>query len=256
MSGPPPDECWIAVDSKRWIGEPGQLSGVLDALETDLQMVPELVGPDERHRKAYARKAVLSKIPRARGREWFLMFFRDHAPVYGGSIASVTGTKIQVGFKAEGLVGGWKPVFGLADEIARRVGPRLLAVAPRFERRDPKEGEDAETIDWIIESGYMYEPNLRKQGLIGLAPRTYLGPDVVELIGRARIDALALPCQWLDGGGVRLDLVPEPWDATAEDLVKPWRAAMAILRESEVFSTGHVTSPYGTVIARRGRRWV
>jgi hypothetical protein len=255
VAEPRPTECWIAVSSQRWVGEPGQLAGVLDALEADPRLVPERFGPDEQHLKPYTRKAVLSRAPKTRGREWFLMLVRAHPLALDGSIASTSGTKIQLGFTSEDSADGWRPVFELADEIARRTGPQLVAVTPRYQRRDPKEGEDAETIDWIIESGDMYEPRLRQYGLLGLAPRTYLGSDVVELIGRERIEGLALPRQWFEGGGVRIDLVPEPWDAKAEDLARPWREAMAILRESEVFSTGQVTSPHGRVIPKRGKRW-
>ena len=112
-----------------------------------------------------------------------------------------------------------------------------------------------ETLAWLEKSTHTYEPELKQYGLLGLAPRTYFGPDIVELIGRARIDALALPMHWFDDGTVRIDLVPEPWNAAPEDLVEPWRAAMEILRPSEVFSTGYV-HPSGMLIPRRGKRWV
>lgn len=243
------DECWISANFTRPMTR-AQVGALLDVLEANASTAPERAGSDERRLKAYARAQALAKAPTKAGGEWYLALERRSPLAFEASIASSATTNLRMRFRNDGR----KAVFELGEQLARILEPRLLCVAPEFERRDPAEGEDAETIDWIIESTYATEPNLSKHGLIGLAPRTYFGPEIVALIGRERIDALELPKRW-SGESVCIDLVPEPWNARVEDLIAPWRAAMSKLRASEVFSTGRVLSPHGTVLPRRGRRW-
>jgi hypothetical protein len=250
----PSSRCLIAASTKRWIGETGQLAGMLDALEALPEAVPDRAGPDERALAPYSREAVLAKLPKRRGQEWYVELARERRPRSTGSLSSsALGTTLLLRFE-ERPASGWKAAFDLGDDIMQHMGPRIMSITFDI---DPRPAVDAvaETIDAIIEAAHTYQPNLRQYGLIGLSPRTYFDASLVELIGRERIERLPVPHRRFENGGDRVDLVPEPWHAAPEELVEPWRAAMAILRESDVFSTIKGYTPNGTVIAKRGKRW-
>jgi hypothetical protein len=148
----------------------------------------------------------------------------------------------------------WHHLFSLGDSLSAAYQPDI-AWAHLFSKvRPPLTTADAET-QWLIDSGVVGSSSLYYDyGPGGLGLRTYLGPRLVALFGRDLL--LSTPAQTteLDWGGIRLDLVAEPWQAAQSELHAAWRVAMEHLRPARVFAE-MTLKPNGAVRFTRGDRF-
>lgn len=76
--------------------------------------------------------------------------------------------------------------------------------------------------------------DLHERGLDSICARTWFGPMLVERIGRARLLGIEGATEQ-SRGGIRIDLVPEPWSASFEDLRRQKEKAMEQLEPSGMF---------------------
>jgi hypothetical protein len=67
--------------------------------------------------------------------------------------------------------------------------------------------------------------------------RTYIGPLLLDQLGRERVMSLPVPTRELPWGGIRIDLAEDPWQASQEALQQGWQGAMEHLRAAGVFAT-------------------
>jgi hypothetical protein len=244
----------VSFSTTRWIGDKALLGAVLDALASEVRFEPERFGTDERRMKAFSKKAMLSAAPKQAGREWIVLFERDAPFTFQGSFTTTRETSSLIGVQ-DPSPEAIRAAFDLGDRLAPIVTPEVAAVGRWIDAERPAPHADAETVVWMNAAVGVDWGSLRSEGLVGLAARTYLGPSVVELIGRATIEALPVPVAWQPWGGVRVDLVPEPWSATEPELVEAWKKAMAVLRPSDAFSRGKVNAP-GWLAAGLAKRWI
>ena len=95
-------------------------------------------------------------------------------------------------------------------------------------------GEDAKHYDRLHR---LTGDELRLQGLRGLYARTWLGPELVERIGRARLsDDSQLITRTYSGGAMRVDLADSFWDEPIEELASLSAAVRRRYRDSGAFS--------------------
>jgi hypothetical protein len=76
---------------------------------------------------------------------------------------------------------------------------------------------------------------VQEHGLDGLAATTWFGPFFVDRIGADRLARAGAVVDDLVGA-VRLDLVPDPWDAAPRTLLDAKRRAMEMLAPSGIFA--------------------
>lgn len=125
--------------------------------------------------------------------------------------------------------------FELADAVADALEPdcafahlnaALSAVPSKI--RDERAAIDSN----VLEGVRYYSDNT-----LNLPMRTWFGPRLLRQIDRAALNRLSPPAAVSDTAwdGVRIDLLPKPWQADALRLVEVQRAAMQELRTSGLF---------------------
>lgn len=131
----------------------------------------------------------------------------------------------------------WPALFVLGDALAEVYQPDIAWVHISADLEPPFDDPQQETrflIDsGVVGAGVSYEDF----GPGGFGLRTYIGPRFVELFGRDLLLSTPAVVAALPWGGVRVDLVEQPWQADAPPLTSVWRAAMEHVRPAQVFST-------------------
>jgi hypothetical protein len=144
----------------------------------------------------------------------------------------------------------WREAFDYARELADAYQPEFGWVHVATEPAE--EFEMQELIEEGCSAASTYGYGDRGPG--GLGMRTFIGPHMVELIGRDLLLSAPVEVEKLSWGGMRLDLVREPWTASPEVLREAWQKAMDHLRPSQVFATYEI-SPSGAITFQPGARF-
>lgn len=130
----------------------------------------------------------------------------------------------------------WSELFALGDTLAQVYHPEIAWVHG-FSNTQPPVTNEMERAQFLLDSAVSgARPKYDDQGPRGLGMRTYFGPHLVDLLGRERlIGSPGVVCE-LDWGGIRIDLVEQPWDVSQSELLQSWQAAMDHLRPTQVFA--------------------
>src|SRR5262249_52780291 len=113
-------------------------------------------------------------------------------------------------------------IYELAGELAERFRAVYGTVHPDVQDGTKFRAAGNLELEW-----------LQRYGPLAVAARTWYGAHLVGLIGEDRIRAagVAAPLPW---GGLRLDLVPEPWAAGIDTLKQRQAEAVAALAPAQV----------------------
>jgi len=147
----------------------------------------------------------------------------------------------------------WPALFELGDALAEVYRPDFAWVH-LFADVEPPFAEPVEATRFLMDAGVggagaAYEDF----GPGGLGLRTYIGPRFVQLFGHALLLATPAVVAELPWGGIRVDLVEQPWQAAPSVLTSAWQAAMDHLRPAQLFSTPERDDD-GYVTFRRSER--
>lgn len=229
-------------------------ASVLDVLLSLEPLTPETYGREQRGQLPFDRDTVCAEDYRP-SRELFLIR-RKKTISYDLMLGFDRWPHLVMKFppkkiRAEDI----RLIFSGADEMARAYEPDMGWVQFFGDYRWPsKEPEVAMQILMDLGcSGHISDYEEHGPGALGL--RTYLGPYVVRQIGKKRLLSLPEPCLVTeqDWGGIRVDLVEEPWRSDASTLRKIWQKAMEHLRPAEFFATPTIHSN-GAVTWKRGAK--
>jgi hypothetical protein len=130
----------------------------------------------------------------------------------------------------------WRHLFELGDTLADAYRPDI-GWAHLFSKTGPPATDEDHATQLLMDacvvgSGADYD----NAGPGNLGMRTYVGPRIVEMVGRDLLLSTPAEVTELAWGGVRLDLVAEPWAAERAALLAAWRGATEHLRPARVFS--------------------
>jgi hypothetical protein len=224
----------------------------VDALLSDAELAPEQMSKDEAGGEPFARTALSQGdwapsqltqfLRRTRGQPYELQLTLSKRPHLGMEfpVAKTPARNLPLVFRAGDLLAAAvQPDMGWVHVCAQLPKP-------------PKEPDDV-TQSLMDLSSDGNPVDYSEDGPGGLGMRTYLGPFVVEQVGRERLKTLPKPAQVteLPWGGVRVDLAPEPWAASAKALRDSWQQAMKHLRPAEFFATLSL-GPKGQLRTQRG----
>jgi hypothetical protein len=215
------------------LGERAHLDAVLDLL-AGAGLEPTHAGERENELVAFDRAATVDAI--TSGRRRLLSLARRKAPRYTATLraqrAGLTSIAIDAGANPRP-----ETLYQLGDQLAERFRAAYGVVHPDDGTRFRAAGN--------MELGW-----LQDYGPLSVAARTWYGAHLTGLIGAERIRAAgtATPLSW---GGMRLDLVPEPWTADIATLKQRQAEAIAVLEPAQVL--GNYSHP---VTYKPSARWV
>ncbi|MEZ5119957.1 MAG: hypothetical protein R2686_08660 [Candidatus Nanopelagicales bacterium] len=108
--------------------------------------------------------------------------------------------------------------------------------APHLDNGQPTWSTDSERLLHRVNSCTPAYSDYFRIGPRGLGTRTTFGPHYVEQFGRERLLSTPVHVTELEWGGIQLDLVEEPWNASEEDLVAAWERGMEHLAPAGIFA--------------------
>ena len=159
-----------------------------------------------------------------------MLLWRQKAVHYEGQITRSPGVINQVLLRATKTLtpDAVSAFYKACTTVVEAVGFEYAVLHERFE------GFKSHDPDFLA-SYALKTFSFAKNGPNGIGVRTWFGKSLVKSIRRDRLlqHPLATPA---GDGGMRLDLVSEPAEATFETLLAAHRAAYAPLRESGMFS--------------------
>jgi hypothetical protein len=217
------------------LGEREHLEAVFDAL-AQAKLEPTHAGEREYSLTAFERAQTVAAI--VGGTQRVLELARRKAPRYTAGLraqdAGLTSIAIDVGAHPRPQV-----IYELGDRLAERFRADYGVVHPVV-----RDGTD------FGSAGNMELGWLQSYGPLDVGVRTWYGPHLAALIGEELIRAagVATPLPW---GGLRLDLVAEPWAADIDTLKQRQAEAIAALAPAQVL--GDYSHP---VTYKPSARWV
>jgi hypothetical protein len=244
----------IEMVGARPIFQGGVRTALVDALLSSPELVPEQVGMSEEGGKPFDRKALGTADWAPSQGTWFLR--RTKGQPYVLQLSLSKRPHLYMEFPVAKTPARNLPlVFQAGDLLAAAFQPDMGWVHVSAELPTPPTAPDDVTQELMDLGSDGHPTKYGKYGPGGLGLRSYVGPFVVEQVGRQRLLELPKPAQATEQawGGVRVDLAPDPWTASAKVLRDSWRKAMEHLRPAEFFATLSL-GPEGELNRQRGTR--
>jgi hypothetical protein len=229
------------------------LAPVVAALGASPLFAPEYWGLDERSAFPFDAKKV-SSVAKGEASFYMLQLKRKKRLKHTSLIRLNDKPGFIVELSPKTPAADWRSLFDLGNSLAEAYRPDIAWVHLYSKVVPPPTDEDDATqllMDRsVVGSGIEYDD----YGPGGLGLRTYVGPRLVELIGRDLLLSTPSETTELPWGGVRLDLVAAPWAAARGELLAAWRAATEHLRPAKVFTEARLDER-GIVQLKRGERF-
>lgn len=223
-----PNKIRIVMLTREALNTPGPLSRVLDALEGSGGLEPTHWGRDDRARDPYSHERLLDAVKQP-DEPLVLGLRRTKSPRYEAHVSigdpqvRMFSLEVQSGVSAANL----RRAFDLGDALASATRPEFGLVHLVW--------SDAEGGDGYNATGVLSAKKFQSCGPDAVAARTWMGSHMSTLIGRRRLEGTGVPLHECDGGIVRFDLLPEPWEADFAALSTRQREVMQQLGDSGVF---------------------
>ncbi|MBN1046989.1 hypothetical protein DVW08_16780 [Clostridium botulinum] len=129
----------------------------------------------------------------------------------------------------------WEDFFKLSDEIASIIKPRFgttVIWSNEVEIDEDNKGIFQHMLKSRSEAPVSFLPD----GPLGVSLRTYFNEEIINLFGREFLLNTPAYVKELKWGGIRIDLVKEPWNIDMKVMFDSWRKVMKYLNEANVFS--------------------
>ena len=130
----------------------------------------------------------------------------------------------------------WTELLHLCDEVAAVVRPRFGVVHRFLSTPTPWTSERDRRLRLVDFVAQPVPVTYAKAGPLGLAMRTYVGPQVADLFGRDRLLATPGVVEVLDDGVIRIDLARDLWNVSEDSLLERWTTATDHLAPSEALA--------------------
>ncbi len=241
-----PDNVFIELLTCARLHSRDELNRLLMALENSVDGPPTHWGHEDRADVVYQHNNLLDEITSLTGDALVPTLHRRKSPRYETSFSirrhdfNFVSVEFASGVPDEKLV----DVFSLGNALADALQVEFGIVHPVWQL-----GERSQPY---TESGVFSPSELNEYGPRAICARTWLGPSIARMIGRKRlIDAgcFVTDTAW---GGLQIDLLSPPWDATFDLVSAQQTTVMSRLASTEVFGNycrgSHPTKP--------GTRWI
>lgn len=237
-----PDRIDLEVFTWHSLRSKDDLDCLLSALETS-DLAPTHWGLTEPVRNQYDRNAVIAGVSATGSHELYTpsLHRRKAAPRYEAFFSTSSEDLNFVNSKFQNAldIKCLSQIFALGDTLAENLEAELAFVHPIWYETNQ-----------VNLSPYVKVRDLQKYGLRSIGARTWLGPFLVKTIGRDLLYSCGAYAQDTSWGGIRLDLVKDPWQADVEALSDAQAKVMQNLDSSGIFGD------YTNVLAHKpGNNW-
>jgi hypothetical protein len=127
-----------------------------------------------------------------------------------------------------------KAIYEATERLVHALPTIYAHVQPIWRNGPDVEGFAREKISQYIWGGLANEHDMLAKGVPSIQARTWFGPLLVARIGRGLLLGIDEAVEQ-EGGIVRVDLTPEPWNASFKELAPRKVQVMAHLRPSGMF---------------------
>jgi hypothetical protein len=234
-----PDHLELQFFTKQIMTQGRSIQKFVDLLEASPIFTPTKYGEDGPKKLKYTRVAFLETFPMRN------LLFRHAVPTYDMILPSGRG-------RVDGFFFHFEPTqhehvtkfYELAVKIAELLEPLFGTVQSDWNRED-----SPEVLAYRRPAG-LTNPQFATGGPAGFASRTWLGPELVGLVGKERLIGLGQPLTWMNYGGVAVDVVEDVTHADLMTLMAAQRTLTDALADLEIF--GDYTKFYN---AKPGASW-
>jgi hypothetical protein len=235
-----PDYISLKFFTKQIMTQRRTIQKFTDLLEANPIFTPTKYGEDGPTKLEYNRDAFLETFPQRD------LLFRHIAPIYDMMLPSGRG-------RVDGFDIHFEPTqrehvnefYELATALAELMEPLFGTIQSNWNSED-----SPEVLAYRRPAG-LTNPQFATGGPAGFASRTWLGPELVGLIGKERLVALGQPLRWMNYGGVAVDVVHDVLEADLMTLMAAQRTLTDALSDVGVF--GDYTKFYAAI---PGPAWV
>lgn len=219
--------------------EKTNLEQLLDLLDKNEKLIPNKWGNDERIKVDYKRSEIIEKVltKDIRFNEVFVYKNEKHIKYEGWFLTEKSyRAYLEFQFSKNMSRKYWKEFFCLSDNIANIVKPRF-GVTTMWSDEIKIDSYDSKASFYnMIESRSCSPGEFLPDGPLGVGLRTYFNKEMINLFGRKFLLNAPVYVEELEWGGIRMDLVKEPWNTEMECMFETWIKVMDYLKKAEVFS--------------------
>lgn len=217
-----------------------QLAQMLKVFEAESKLVPEKWGNDERIRKAYdeieIQELVKEGVQEGSRRFDDIYLHRTKKLRYSGRFSTRLHPRSYLKFTSRDKAkeAEKKMFFELGDRMAQLTKPKFGVSHILF--ADSIEMDNTIEYELMEECGQPTPARFLPYGPLGVGLRTYFGEQLIKCFEREFLLKAPAYVEELDWGGIRIDLIEEPWKIDQDTLLKKWLEVMAYLDKKNAFA--------------------
>lgn len=211
----------------------------LISLFDDEIMIPDKYGYDERIRMKYNKRELIENILTGNSKfDYVFLHKTDKGIKYNGWFITKKSDRSYFKFRFSKNMNKkyFQYFFEKCDSIASIIKPRFGIATMWQDGIEINDDEMQGLNSCMYESTEPIPAKFLSEGPLGVGLRTYFNEDIINLFGRDFLLNAPAYVEELDWGGIRMDLVEEPWNTEMDIVFESWIKVMDYLKEANVFS--------------------
>ncbi|WP_433595193.1 hypothetical protein [Lysinibacillus xylanilyticus] len=214
-----------------------KLGCIMDLLESNEKFTPTYWGNDERVKLKYNRDEIFEKVISEK-RVSELYFYRDKSVKYSGRFNVNWSHRSFLKFDFHKTMSSkmWPAFFELSNQLAEIVKPCFGITHIFWPSSYPWNTEQERLQMWMNRCSYPVPVKFLPNGPLGIGTRTYMGSHVLEMFGKDFLLKSPGVVSELNWGGICLDILEKPFEASAESLLNNWVNIMGYLDSAQTIA--------------------
>lgn len=232
-------ECILSMYPTVSLDNEEVLDTFLNLFETYEDLVPEKWGRSERTNIKYKKeevKKIILDLDEAHGKS-YVFFRRKKKNSYLGWTSIDNSTVSYFNFTFKYAENKLKDFFDFTDKIVEILNPRFCTASINNNEIIVETEEEKKLYSQMSYSRETLSATFFADGPMGLSLRTYCDKHMIEYFGKDKFLRAPMYVKQMKNGGVRLDLVEEPWNADGRTIFEEWIKDMKYFKDIELFAT-------------------
>lgn len=221
------------------LNEKDTLEKLLDLFDKNEKLVPDKWGNSERVRTNYNREEIVTNVLTQNRRFDDIFIYRNRKTIkYNGWFTTSKSNRAFLRFDFDKSMNSkyWEEYFELSDNLAQILKPRFGVTTIWSDEVELIDNNRQASFWNMLESRSVSPAKFLPEGPLGVGLRTYVNEEMINLFGKEFLLKAPAYVEELDWGGIKMDLVKEPWNTEMELIFEAWIKVMDYLKEANVFS--------------------